>query len=197
MHFSWELQLVTQYIYLVYTLRSNCNKDAYMHEQTTKGFGKMNIWITRFGIHIGHRKYLNEYKPFRSVSLWAGTYQWPKSICFHNHASFQLSGSDNNYGKTEEKSFLWVIWDRPSGPVHTWLAIYPIVEKGHIDILGPLKLPNDGDAYVLSMVDQFTRWHKCIAMPHQKAGKRLDCAHPLVLNNGAPISWAGIMSVYT
>ncbi len=26
--------------------------------------------ITRFGIHIGDRKYLNEYTPFGSVSLW-------------------------------------------------------------------------------------------------------------------------------
>ncbi len=31
----------------------------------------MNICITRFGIRIGDRKYLNEYTPFGSVSLWA------------------------------------------------------------------------------------------------------------------------------
>ncbi len=31
-----------------------------------------------------------------------------------------------------------------------------------------------------------------------ETGQGLDCAHPLVFNNGAPISWAGsIMSVYT
>ncbi len=41
-----------------------------MHEQTTKGFGKMNICITRFGIRNGDGKYLNEYTPFGSVSLW-------------------------------------------------------------------------------------------------------------------------------
>ncbi len=40
-----------------------------MHEQITKEFGKMNICITRFGIRIGDRKYLNEYTPFGSVSL--------------------------------------------------------------------------------------------------------------------------------
>ncbi len=51
-------------------VKSNCNKDAYMHEQTRKGFGKMNICITRFGIRIGDRKYLNEYTPFGSVSMW-------------------------------------------------------------------------------------------------------------------------------
>ncbi len=43
---------------------------AYIHEQTPKGFGKMNICITRFGIRIGDRKYLNEYTPFGSVNLW-------------------------------------------------------------------------------------------------------------------------------
>ncbi len=48
----------------------NCNKDVYKHEQTTYGFGKMNTCISRFGIHIGWRKYLNEYMPFGSVSLW-------------------------------------------------------------------------------------------------------------------------------
>ena len=32
--------------------------------------GKMDICITWFGIHIGDRKYLNEYTPFGSVSLW-------------------------------------------------------------------------------------------------------------------------------
>ncbi len=76
MHFAWELQLDTKCVYLVYALRSNCNKDAYMHEQTTKEFGKMNIHITRFGIRIGDRKYivyLDEYTPFGSVSLWIGT----------------------------------------------------------------------------------------------------------------------------
>ncbi len=40
-----------------------------MHEQI-KGFGIINTCISRFGIHIGWRKYLNEYTPFTSVSLW-------------------------------------------------------------------------------------------------------------------------------
>ncbi len=34
-------------------------------------------------------------------------------------------------------------------------------------------------------------------VPKGLTGKQLDCAHPLVLNKGAPISWArSIMSVY-
>ena len=41
-----------------------------MYEQTTKEFGKMNTCISKFGIRIGRRKYLNEYTPFGSLSLW-------------------------------------------------------------------------------------------------------------------------------
>ncbi len=50
---------------LIAILRQN----AYMYEQITKGFGIMNTCISRFGIRIGRRKYLNEYTPFGSVSL--------------------------------------------------------------------------------------------------------------------------------
>ncbi len=39
-------------VYLVYALRSNCNKDAYMHEQTTKGVGKMNITVSEVGLEL-------------------------------------------------------------------------------------------------------------------------------------------------
>ncbi len=41
-----------------------------MHICITKEFGIMNTCISRFGIRIGDRKYLNEYTPFGSVSLW-------------------------------------------------------------------------------------------------------------------------------
>ena len=34
--------------------------------------------------------------------------------------------------------------------------------------LGTTEAVNDGAAYLLSMVDQFTRWHKFIAIPHHK-----------------------------
>ena len=57
---SWIYAFCLNYT-MVYTLRFNCNKDAHMHEQTTKEFGKMNVCITRFGIRIRDRKYLNEY----------------------------------------------------------------------------------------------------------------------------------------
>ncbi len=41
-----------------------------MHEQTTKGFGKMKICMSIFGVRIGWMKYLNECMPFGYVSLW-------------------------------------------------------------------------------------------------------------------------------
>ncbi len=44
--------------------------ECLMHEQTTKGFDKMNIYISRFGVRIGWRKYLNKFTPFGYVSLW-------------------------------------------------------------------------------------------------------------------------------
>ncbi len=33
MHFAWELLLETQCVHLVYTFRTTCNQNAYMHEQ--------------------------------------------------------------------------------------------------------------------------------------------------------------------
>ncbi len=63
------MQLDTQFVHLVYEFRSNCNKDAYMHELTTKGFGKMNICMSRFGVLIGWRKYVYECTPFEYVNL--------------------------------------------------------------------------------------------------------------------------------
>ncbi len=51
-------------------LNAYTRQNAYMHEQITKEFGIMNTCISRFGIRIGDRKYLNDYTPFGSVSLW-------------------------------------------------------------------------------------------------------------------------------
>ena len=43
-------------------------------------------------------------------------------------------------------------------------------------------------------IEYFLYWMQCKRVWLEK---QLDCAHPLVLNNGAPISWArSIMSVY-
>ncbi len=63
-----------QCVYLVHSMRIpgiriECLIAILMHEQITREFGIMNICITRFGIRIGDRKYLDEYTLFGSVSL--------------------------------------------------------------------------------------------------------------------------------
>ncbi len=58
-------------------------KNAYVHEQITKGFGIMNTCISRFGIRIGDRKYLNEYTPFISVSMWYKKALWSVMPAMH------------------------------------------------------------------------------------------------------------------
>ncbi len=113
MHFAWELQ------YLVYALRSNCNKDAYMHEQTTTGFGKINICITRFGICIGDMKYLNEYTPFGSVSLCSGQHtSRQKEVCNSIQVGTIPTGTPNKTVCTLWSFFisdffisLWWLWE--------------------------------------------------------------------------------------
>ena len=44
------------------------------------------------------------------------------------------------------------------------------MERGHLDILGPI-IPRSksGFAYILVMVDQFTKWVELAALPAQNA----------------------------
>ncbi len=71
MHFGRKLQLDTECVYLIYALRSNRSEDAYMHvlhEQTTKGFGKMNTCISRFLIHSSSKE---------TQLFWTHFSRWP------------------------------------------------------------------------------------------------------------------------
>ncbi len=43
------------------------------------------------------------------------------------------------------------------------------MERVHLDFLGPLPKTARGNEYVLMMVDQFTKWVECIALPSQTA----------------------------
>ena len=43
------------------------------------------------------------------------------------------------------------------------------VERVHLDILGPFTPSNQGNVYILSIIDQFTKWIECVALPSQKA----------------------------
>jgi O-acetyl-ADP-ribose deacetylase (regulator of RNase III)/transposase InsO family protein len=47
-------------------------------------------------------------------------------------------------------------------------AGYPM-ERVHIDILGPFTPSDHNNVYVLSMIDQFSKWIECAALPEQTA----------------------------
>ncbi len=43
------------------------------------------------------------------------------------------------------------------------------MERVHIDLLGPFIESNSGNKYILVMVDQFSKWTECAALPDQQA----------------------------
>ena len=43
------------------------------------------------------------------------------------------------------------------------------MERVHMDFLGPLPVTKNNNSYILVMVDQFTKWVECIALPSQTA----------------------------
>jgi hypothetical protein len=43
------------------------------------------------------------------------------------------------------------------------------MERVHLDILGPFNTSEDGNRYVLMMIDQFTKWVEMAAIPEQSA----------------------------
>lgn len=43
------------------------------------------------------------------------------------------------------------------------------MERVHFDFLGPLPVSTAGNSNILVMVDQFTKWVECIALPSQTA----------------------------
>ena len=60
----------------------------------------------------------------------------------------------------------------PSNPPRAGLREYHSgfpLERVHIDVLGPFTKSALGNKYILMMVDQFTKWVDCAAIPDQKA----------------------------
>ncbi len=57
---------------------------------------------------------------------------------------------------------------RAKFPMTSFQAGYPM-ERVHLDFMGPLPRTTNGNVYVLMMVDQFTKWVECIALPSQTA----------------------------
>ena len=43
------------------------------------------------------------------------------------------------------------------------------LDRIHIDILGPITTSQDGNVYILMLVDQFTKWLECWPLPNQTA----------------------------
>ena len=60
-------------------------------------------------------------------------------------------------------------------PMVLFQAGYPM-QRVHIDIMGPFTKSRSGNVYVLMIVDQFTRWLECFALPDQTAEKVADKA---------------------
>ena len=60
------------------------------------------------------------------------------------------------------------ILDMVEHPLGEYHAGAPL-DRIHIDILGPIKTSQDGNVYILMLVDQFTKWLECWPLPNQTA----------------------------
>ena len=56
----------------------------------------------------------------------------------------------------------------PRTALRSFHAGYPM-ERVHLDVLGPFTISACGNKYILMMVDQFTKWVECAAIPEQSA----------------------------
>ena len=62
------------------------------------------------------------------------------------------------------------------------------MERVHIDVLGPITETPRGNRFVLVMVDQFTKWVECCAMPNQTAETVARClVDNIVARLGCPL----------
>lgn len=57
---------------------------------------------------------------------------------------------------------------KPRAGLRSYHAGFPM-ERIHLDFLGPFTPSNKGNKYVLMMIDQFTKWLECVAVPEQNA----------------------------
>jgi hypothetical protein len=57
---------------------------------------------------------------------------------------------------------------KPRAGLQSFHAGFPM-ERVHLDILGPFNTSEDGNRYVLMMIDQFTKWMEMAAIPEQPA----------------------------
>ena len=57
---------------------------------------------------------------------------------------------------------------RPKASLVSYHAGYPM-EKVHMDVLGPFTNSENGNKYVIMMIDQFSKWVECVPVPDQAA----------------------------
>ena len=76
---------------------------------------------------------------------------------------------------------------KPRAPLGQYHAGSPM-ERLHIDILGPFTPSAKGNQYVLMIVDQFTKWLECFALPSQGAEEVARCVvDQFIARYGCPL----------
>ena len=160
--------------------------EVYLHSPTTKA-----LWLCKAQLMLkdGVLYYRWENKPERRCCLVV-----PKSLVQEvlHHCHDVKNVGHMGYKKTLQtlkRSFLWYqmakdcriyvescatcnrnkkISVNPRAPLQRYHAGYPM-ERVHLDILGPFTPSEQGNVYILVMIDQFTKWIECVALPDAKA----------------------------
>ena len=99
--------------------------------------------------HLGQQKTLERLKQ---------NYMWYNMAC--DFIEYVKSCSTYNQNKKPHV--------RLRASLGTYHSGFPM-ERVHLDILGPFNTSEDGNSYVLMMIDQFTKWIEIAALPDQCA----------------------------
>jgi predicted aspartyl protease len=69
----------------------------------------------------------------------------------------------------------------------SYYAGFPM-ERVHLDIVGPISMSSSGNSYILVIIDQFSKWVDCVALPDQKAERvAYEFFVRFVANFGCPV----------
>ena len=87
----------------------------------------------------------------------------------HYATWYQMQQTVTNYVRGCETCNKQKTGNRRAKAAQTSYHVGSPMERVHIDILGPISESDRGNRYVLVMVDQFTKWVECCALPDQSA----------------------------
>ena len=87
----------------------------------------------------------------------------------HYATWYQMQQAVTNYVRGCETCNKQKTGNRRAKAAQTSYHVGSPMERVHIDILGPISESDRGNRYVLVMVDQFTKWVECCALPDQSA----------------------------